>query len=563
MEEAAGNPFFIRLLCSHLNGSLNNSHLTQTITEVLGRRLDQLSDNARRVLELTVILGKHCTFDRIESVLEMRRLELLSAIEELDDRALVRIGDDCFVNSHALLVEPVTSRMAKTVLRALHAAAARALQRDAGDSPGGSLPWDCAEHWRLANEPEEAVNILRTCAQRALEIGRPMDAYDTLRRALDLPVRDYSTRLDLLERTVLATEYSAHYSPLPELFEEVKRVRATMNRAAVEHDMLEFRELTLHYHLDGDPRASVSRLQECTRSPAASPSHRIAAAMQLIMTGELTLGPELAHAAYISIREEGLGTIERDMCDVTYHTCFGNAADAIAAARVVVRKGFAGLPTGLRHVLSAGYAQSRIGDPDEARETLLRGYDAAKVNGSYSAEGRAALHLAMLSWNTGQLDETKIWFRRFLHLRGSHPQDHVIGDSWIIGARLATREGRLDEAMAMIEQARQTRQADVELPKLLIGSCEIQLRIAAGQPPCTDNELAELLSLHDRARTLSGQDDVVLALVEALEYFGNGVKARRLLKSYVTGARRDGFPLLQELAARINSSRQPPPIRSS
>ncbi|MFL5613531.1 MAG: ATP-binding protein [Gemmatimonadaceae bacterium] len=556
MEEARGNPFFIRLLCSHLNTTADRAQLNNSIEEVLRSRLDQLSKNSRRVLEGTVVLGKNCTFGRLEDLLRMRRPELLAAIEELDDRALVQLNESSFVATHALLGEAVTKRIAKAVLRALHAAAARLLQLDAQRHPSSSLPWDCAEHWRLANEPSQAVNVLRACAQGILEVGRPMDALQTFRRALALPSNDKATRLDLLERAAMAAAYSAYWSALPELIAEVKQLRTEMNRSAFEHDGVEILEMILPYHLDGDPRINISRLQECTKCESADPLHRIAAARHLIAVGELTLTRELADDAYVAVGHEGVGSMERDLCDLLYHTCFGSASDANSAATMLVDKAFASLPKGLAYALNAGYAQYRVGDSDEAAETLLRGYDAAKRSGSCSAQVIAALLLARLAWSRGRVEDSKVWLRRYMNLNSSYPQIDAIGDGWILGARLAIEDGRLDEAGTMIGQARQSHQASLALPKLLIGSCEIQLRLARKDAPCTDDELREFLSLYERAKSLGCQDEVVLALVQALEYRGAESDAKSLLGGYLSTARRDGFPLLRRLAAIVDVHRR-------
>ena len=49
LEQARGNPFFIRLLCSHFLSTKDGNSLRDTITEILDRRLEQLSrrSNAR------------------------------------------------------------------------------------------------------------------------------------------------------------------------------------------------------------------------------------------------------------------------------------------------------------------------------------------------------------------------------------------------------------------------------------------------------------------------------------------------------------------------------------
>lgn len=551
LEEANGNPFFIRLLCSHLNTTTDTAYLNDTIEEVLKRRLDQLSKNARRVLEGAVVLGKNCTFDRIEGLLRLRRRELLGAIEELDDRALVQLNDGSFLATHALLGAAVTKRMAKAVLRAMHAAAARLLETDANRSPSSSLPWDCAEHWRLASEPLEAVSVLRACGERTLQIGRPVDAHCTYKRALELYSTGDLVRLELLESAAWAAFLGAYWRAIPELIDEITRLRTDLECVERLHDRIEAIELILPYHVDGDPRLSVSRLQQCTHSTPAGQRHRLAAARHLIMIAELTLTRSLADTAYASIRDEVSDGMESGICDVVYHTCFGDVTKARAAASAVAQDGFAALPRGLIFALNAAYSQYRVGDPKEASETLIRCFDVAKSSGSISAQSQAALLLARFCWSTEQLAEARFWFRHFASLNPSLEQSDLAGDARILGARLAIEDGRLEEARRIIAQARACRQSNLELPKLLIGSCELSLRVSSGQPPCSEGELAELLLLHERAQSLGCQDEVVLALIQALEYRGSHAEAASLLESYVVNSRRDGFPLMRQLATRV------------
>src|SRR5262249_2153208 len=61
LDQARGNPFFIRLLCSHVKSTNDPGSLKQTLTEILERRLEQLSRDATRALEACVVLGNNCT----------------------------------------------------------------------------------------------------------------------------------------------------------------------------------------------------------------------------------------------------------------------------------------------------------------------------------------------------------------------------------------------------------------------------------------------------------------------------------------------------------------------
>ncbi|HKW11335.1 MAG TPA: AAA family ATPase, partial [Gemmatimonadaceae bacterium] len=269
LDQAHGNPFFIRLLCSHFRSTNDRASLTQTLTEILERRVEQLSREATRVLEACVVLAKNCTYARLEELLQMPRHDLLKGIEELDDRALATAADGCFIRSHALLSETVVRRISEPVRRAMHSAAACLLQRESTPFSAGSLPWDCAEHFHLAGEDSNAIAVLRSCAKRAIDIGRPSDALATLKRALSFEAPD-DIRLEIVESALATLWFAINRAEGIDLIPELKQLRGRLGRSADSHDKFELLELTAAMHSDGDPRVNVARLRRCLTSPDAS-----------------------------------------------------------------------------------------------------------------------------------------------------------------------------------------------------------------------------------------------------------------------------------------------------
>ena len=182
---------------------------------------------------------------------------LLSAVEELEDQALVQI-DGRVVRRHELLAEVVQSRMSKSTYRVMHAAAATLLQGEWTSAGGGSIPWDCAEHWRLApGDDKNAVAALRSCAHLSMEMGRPSDALITLKRSLYLNTSDIS-RLEIIEDALAALWLGVNWTQSGELIPELKRLRTRLGRPASQHDKTELVELSLALHSDGDPREMLS-----------------------------------------------------------------------------------------------------------------------------------------------------------------------------------------------------------------------------------------------------------------------------------------------------------------
>ena len=553
LDQAGGNPFFIRLLCSHFSATKDTESLKYTIAEVLERRLQQLSPDAMRVLEACVVLGKNCSLVRLEGLLEVPRHRLFQSIEELDDRALVQVIDGCFVSSHALLGEAVVKRISRSVWRALHASAAELLQRELALSQTGSLPWDCAEHWRQADNHLQAIAVLRNCARRALEIGRASDAVTTLKRALELNASD-EMRLTIVEEALAAVEWGLNWTEAGELVAERKSLRTRLGRPQAKHDRFEMAEFAIILHTGGDPRVNVRGLWSYVTAVKADPNVRLNAGRQLLMIAEMTLDHGLAESAYQSMKEIAPDTTSQAFARLVYHTCFGNPQEATRLAADLAEKAL-DTPAILTYALNAAYAQYRVGSSEVAEETLLRCLDLARKGGSESGEKHACLFLARLCWSNSRYEESKAWYERF----SCHPlrlgEQDLIWEHNVLGARLAIRDGRSNEAALHVQRARQSPSAKLELPRMLLLACEIELRDAAREELCTDAELEDLLALHQSGRQLGCHDEVMFALFTALRIRNREQQGIELLRTYVAHHRRDGFPLDSRLMRLVSQAR--------
>lgn len=552
VEQAKGNPFFIRLLCAHFTSANDSQTLTEPLGEILARRVDQLSPNAARTLEACVVLGKNCTFARLEGLLQLPRHRLIRDIEELDDRGLVEIRDGCFVSGHALLGDTVTKRMSKAVEGALHAAAGDLLQKECASAWAGSLPWDCAEHWRRAGRDEEAVSVLRACAQRSLDVGRYGDAITTLQRALTLNVRD-GTRLQLVEDALHAIRIHSNLAEAPPLLRELKSLRARLGMPLDPHDYFELLDVRMGEHADVDVRISVRRFCACLTAREAAPEHRLLAARHLLILAVALLDGELARFVVEEISDIEPGTAQRVTCDMIYHAIFGSAEHATLLARELVGLCVGNLPRKLGVLFNAAYTQYRVGSIDDAEQTYRLGFEAAERHGLFSSEISGILNFAEMCWTLERFDEFRKWVRIAADLQSRRPDPQANVEYCILAVREAARFGRYDEARALVSQARQFPASRADLNRLFLQASEIEIGLATGRPPSAD-ELSAFISLHLRARGTGCQDEVMSALLHALDAAGRSAEGERLLQSYVTSYRRDRFPLRAELAARYAAS---------
>ena len=556
VEQARGNPFFIRLLCQHFVSTNDAQSLNQTLTELLERRLEQLSREATRTLEACVVLAKNCSFSRLEKVLEIPRHQLLRAIEELDDRGLIEVNDGFIVSSHALLSDAVQRRMARTVNQMLHAAVAAILQQDIDASSAGHLPWDCAEHWRLSGNDELAIEVLRDCAQHALEIGRPEDALETYERALVLRSSAH-TRLEILESALSTIWSGLNFMDARGLLEQLQSVRAELGMPAEIHDVYEILGFAQVLHSDSDPRINVERLRCCITKDRATSEHRAAAASQLLMIADLARDVELASFAFQQSyhpMDESVIHIHRHL---VYETAFGDRERAQSIASKMAANlhvyGQANVARLVGLLYDIGYAYYRVGEATAASDYLTQAYEAALRYETIGGQIQSLTALCLLSWSIDQVDDCRGWYDRLRKFE-SHKGLAMAGcDYFIVGARLAINDGRLADASLHIERGRRLPQAQLDFPRMLLLACELRLRSAEGRRSCSDSEFAELLRFHMRARTLGEHDEIVLVLIDALIARGDEATAVNLLSEYVL-RRREKFELrgaLRQLADKL------------
>src|SRR5690606_32856721 len=107
-EQTDGNPFFIHQLLRSLpeleERALSRLAVPEGVKELIGRRLEQLSPEANRVLAVAAIAGRRFDLALLETLLP--GVDVLDALEEATRAGLIReAGLDRFVFAHALVRE--------------------------------------------------------------------------------------------------------------------------------------------------------------------------------------------------------------------------------------------------------------------------------------------------------------------------------------------------------------------------------------------------------------------------------------------------------------------------
>jgi DNA-binding SARP family transcriptional activator len=212
--DTSGNPLFVAELVRLLEseGRLEaaaGSHaaLPEGVHDVIGRRLNRLSDGCVELLTLASVLGRRFSLDALESLADMPADRLLDLLDEATEaRVLAELPGPSprLQFSHALVRDSLYDRLASGRRARLHRAAGEALERLYALDPGPHLA-ELALHFAEAarrGDATKGVEYARRAGDRAaalLAFEEAVRLYELALRSLDLAATDDSLdRCELL-----------------------------------------------------------------------------------------------------------------------------------------------------------------------------------------------------------------------------------------------------------------------------------------------------------------------------------------------------------------------------
>jgi len=208
-ERAGGSPFLLVELLSGLReeelvrvesgrAELVESRLPHRVSESMRRRLERMSDPARKVATVAAALGRRFSLSDLAAMLDASPSGLLVPVEELIHADLLAERDDKLCFGHDLIFEAVRASVPLSVRRALDRQAAAVLLA------AGALPVEVAKQLAASAEPgdEVAITTLMKAAE-ALGATDPGAAADLSQRALELAPRQHPLRGPLVAETAV------------------------------------------------------------------------------------------------------------------------------------------------------------------------------------------------------------------------------------------------------------------------------------------------------------------------------------------------------------------------
>jgi DNA-binding SARP family transcriptional activator len=548
---SAGNPLFLISLAAHSRAHRGPFEIPGTIVETFAQRIDALSHRAMSVLATCAALGKHSTMRRLVRSLEMRKHELVESLLELTGSGLVLGDEESAVPAHPLVPEALRSRLPQPARRAVAHAVAATLEADANDGGSPGLWWDAAESWRVADNPERAINALRQCASHALEIGRPGEAARILNEAAALPQSPVSLS-EVTEALIRAADSANDFWLI---LQGAKRRRRA--RRSDSHDDLELAELRAAIRSDQSADA-VERLFRCASNPAASASHRVDAGIVLLKTAD-ALGSEIVRSrAMAAVSSDDLAVVQ-PLSKLEFRLLVAVTADwssAIDTARSMLRECVAHPKApNCRYAQNAAIALLYGGRWIEAIDAFKTSYAMAYEMGSASAQLAASVMLAGFFFEIGQNQEFNDWMGKCNLLVQEAP--HLASDFDLVLTRtlVALHGGEAAVAEAAAVEAESFGLFSTGLRARWKRVIHLGIRSLRGTLLDSDEALARLI-VAERLFTLNGVRDLEIGVAcQVLAARGQKKDATEVLQEFLATERRQLGPLSPSLLRALEATR--------
>lgn len=236
--ETEGNPLFvIEALRAGVSASGSQAALTPTMRAVLGARLGQLPDGARRLAEVAAVVGRSFSVGLLVSATGVDEAELVDHLDELWRRRIIRDQGLTYDFSHDKLRTVALEMLSPARRRQLHRAVAEAIALEFRHDLDAASP-QLAAHYDQAGMVEPAIDAYRVAGARAVAVSALDEAVTMFRQALSLlaelvpsPARDaleLDIRIALGSPLVALEGYGSHGAH--QLYERALALCRTLHR---------------------------------------------------------------------------------------------------------------------------------------------------------------------------------------------------------------------------------------------------------------------------------------------------------------------------------------------
>lgn len=182
IERVEGNPFFMQETVRQLNEDPKALTIAEGIREVIGRRLDRLSNECAELLTVATIIGRDFSTEQLELVNNgVDGNGAIELLEEAEHVGLIEETDNVFGGYrfvHALIQETLLEEIPITHRVRMHAEVARALECQYGDNAEEHAA-ELLHHFanaQLLIGTEKVVKFAILAGEQALDVQAPVEA---------------------------------------------------------------------------------------------------------------------------------------------------------------------------------------------------------------------------------------------------------------------------------------------------------------------------------------------------------------------------------------------------
>ena len=368
-SETEGNPLFVvEALRAGISSGGSQAVLTPTMRAVLGARLGQLPDGARRIAEVAAVIGRPFSVGLMVSATGISEHELVDYVDELWRRRIIRDHGLAYDFSHDKLRAVALEMVSPTRRRQLHRAVAEAIAVEFENDIDAAGP-QLAAHYDQAGMVEPAIKAYRTSGARAVAVSALDEAVTMFERALsllaDLPTFPGRDAIELDLRIALGSPLVAlegyGSSSAHQLYERALSLCRKLHRA-VDPPILRGLGLARLQGCRFDDCSELGRalLDDERRDPIARTEGRYLLGVSAFWQGDLATARHYLHGAIeaydVSHRDKHLALYAQDpkaVCLVRLAWVELWAGDA-GRANETVRSALA-IAVDLDHLMTLGY----------------------------------------------------------------------------------------------------------------------------------------------------------------------------------------------------------------
>jgi tetratricopeptide (TPR) repeat protein len=188
LRRAEGNPLFLEELTRAVADGgepTQSASVPDSLRAVLSARIDRLADAPKRLLQIAAVLGREFPRDLLEQMWDgpgsvAAHLAELTRLDFVHEQEAGPEPVHAF--NHALIQEVAYETLLSAPRRALHEAAARAIESECAERM--ERGWErLAYHWTRTARADKAVEALRRVASRAMATYANAEALAALREA--------------------------------------------------------------------------------------------------------------------------------------------------------------------------------------------------------------------------------------------------------------------------------------------------------------------------------------------------------------------------------------------